>query len=467
MCFRFGLADSAWRGYHCVVLPVERLIMLYSQSFARRMAAASPAVFISVAGLFAFVAYGCIYAFRKPFTAGTYADLELWGIQFKIVLVTAQVAGYALSKFIGIRIISGMTPDRRSVYLFGLVGIAMLSLWGFALTPFPWNAAWMFVNGLPLGMAWGLIFSYLEGRRVTEALAAMLCINFIISSGFVKSIGKWLLGSQGVSEMWMPFIVGLLFLPVLLVCIWVLAHLPPPNSSDIAQRTPRTSMSREDRKALFQRYAPGLILLVATYLVLTIVRDVRDNFAVEIWDELGYKGQASILTTAEIPIAIFSLLSVGALMFVKDNFRALWLNHALAAMGALLLFGSTFLFQQGMISPVIWMITSGFGLFLPYILFNGVLFDRLMASFRERGNAGFLMYVADSIGYLGSVAVLIWRNFGAGEMSWLGFYVKLCNLGAGLILVFTAASFWYFLRKKEGGVPHVPTPINAYQQNYD
>lgn len=412
------------------------------------MASASPAVFIVVAGLFSFVAYCCIYAFRKPFTAGTYADLELWGIQFKIVLVTAQVAGYALSKFIGIRIISGMTPQRRTTYLFGLVGVAGLSLLGFAVTPFPWNAVWMFVNGIPLGMAWGLIFSYLEGRRVTEALAAILCVNFIISSGFVKTTGKWLLVSHGVSELWMPFVVALMFLPALLICIWVLEHLPPPSEADKAQRAPRNRMTSAECKALFMRYAPGLVLLVATYLVLTIVRDLRDNFAVEIWDELGFKGQASILTTAEIPVAICSLLAVGAMMFVKDNFRALWLNHALAVLGAILLFGGTFLFQSGLISPIIWMISSGFGLFLPYILFNGVLFDRLMASFRERGNVGFLMYLADSIGYLGSVVVLLWRNFGAGEMSWLNFYIKLCYLGAALCVGLMLLSWYYFFKKR-------------------
>jgi len=91
-----------------------------------------------------------------------------------------------------------------------------------------------------------------------------------------------------------------------------------------------------------------------------------------------------------------------------------------------------------------------------------VLFDRLMASFRERGNAGFLMYLADSIGYLGSVAVLIWRNFGTGEMSWLVFYTKLCNVGAGLVIVFAAASYWYFFRKKEAVSPQISTTINAY-----
>lgn len=428
--------------------------MLHSETLSRRLSSASPAVFIAVAGLFSFVAYCSIYAFRKPFTAGTYEDLELWGIPFKIVLVTMQVAGYALSKFIGIRVISGMNPKHRTNYLLGLVGIAGLSLAGFALTPFPWNAPWMFLNGIPLGMAWGLIFSYLEGRRVTEALAAILCVNFILSSGFAKTTGKWLLLDQGISEAWMPFVAAMLFLPALLLCIWVLEHLPVPSAVDQAQRTPRNRMTAAECKSLFVRYAPGLSLLVATYLMLTLMRDVRDNFAVEIWDELGYKGQASILTTAEIPVAVFSLITVGAMMFVKSNFRALWLNHGLALLGMLLLFAGTFFYQIGLVSPLLWMVLSGFGLFLPYILFNGVLFDRLMASFQERGNVGFLMYVADSIGYLGSVAILMWRNFGVGEMSWLEFYIHLCYTGAAICTGLLLFSWLYFIKKRAAAIPH-------------
>jgi hypothetical protein len=138
---------------------------------------------------------------------------------------------------------------------------------------------------------------------------------------------------------------------------------------------------------------------------------------------------------------------------VQDNFRALWLNHALTLAGAGLLAGSTFLFQNSQISPILWMMPSGLGLFLPYILFNGVLFDRLMASFRERGNVGFLMYVADSVGYLGSVAVMLWRNFGAGEISWLNFYIKLCYTGAAFCGGVMFLSWIYFFKKQSSTVP--------------
>jgi len=40
--------------------------------------------------------------------------------------------------------------------------------------PAPWNVAALFFNGLPLGMIWGLVFGYMEGRRTSEALGAIL-----------------------------------------------------------------------------------------------------------------------------------------------------------------------------------------------------------------------------------------------------------------------------------------------------
>lgn len=74
----------------------------------------------------------------------------------------------------------------------------------------------------------------------------------------------------------------------------------------------------------------------------------------------------------------------------------------------------------------------------------------ILAGFRERGNVGFLMYVADSTGYLGSVLVLLWRNFGTAGQSWLSFYTGLCYAGAGAVLVLALGSWWYFYRKQKG-----------------
>ena len=99
-----------------------------------------------------------------------------------------------------------------------LVGIAGVALVLFAITPAPYNIIWMLVNGFPLGMIWGLVFSYLEGRKNTEILGAGLCVSFIVSSGVVKSMGKYVMLSWGVSEFWMPFVTAMIFAIPLVIC---------------------------------------------------------------------------------------------------------------------------------------------------------------------------------------------------------------------------------------------------------
>jgi hypothetical protein len=423
-------------------------MQLFKQSAMRvRVEQSAPAVFVAYVCIASFTAYCCMYAMRKPFTAGSYAGLEWMGVQYKIILVVCQVIGYALSKFIGIRVISRMVPAHRAYWIIVLLSMAMLSLLGFALTPFPYNAFWMFLNGIPLGMIWGLLFGYLEGRRTTEILTAALSVNFIVSSGFVKSIGAWLLNEWGVAAFWMPFIAAVIFFPLLICSVWMLEQIPPPNAQDMAARAPRQPMTAQDRRRLWQQYAPGFIMLVVVYLILTIIRDVRDNFAVEIWAELGFSGKASILTLAEIPVALLALIGLSILILVKNNFKALWLNHILTVGAAILLAAATFLFQRGFLAPQAWMILSGFALFVPYIVFNGILFDRFLAAFREPGNVGFLMYIADAIGYLGSVLVLLWRNFGFSNWSWLEFYCFLCYAGSAIFGAFMLLSLRYFSNK--------------------
>src|SRR5579859_7721190 len=187
------------------------------------MSRAHPVVFTCVAGLAGFLAYFAMYAFRKPFTAATFDAVPGWhlALDYKIALVVAQVAGYALSKFIGVKVISEIQPEKRAGAIIGLIGLSWVALLGFALIPAPWNVVTLFLNGLPLGMIWGLVYGFMEGRRVSEVLAAMLCASFIISSGVDKSVGVWLMQSWHVDRFWMPAATGALFMPVLLVSVFV------------------------------------------------------------------------------------------------------------------------------------------------------------------------------------------------------------------------------------------------------
>src|SRR5579862_6743701 len=113
-----------------------------------------------------------MYAFRKPFSAATFAVVPGWtfALDYKIALVIAQVAGYALSKFIGIKVISELDPAKRASAILILILAALVTLVLFAVVPPPWNVIAMFLNGLPLGMIWGLVFGFMEGRRTSEVL---------------------------------------------------------------------------------------------------------------------------------------------------------------------------------------------------------------------------------------------------------------------------------------------------------
>ncbi len=213
------------------------------------LAKAHPIVFTAVAGLAGFSAYFAMYAFRKPFTAATFEHVAGWSfaLDYKIALILAQVAGYALSKFIGVKVISEIEPRHRAMAILGLIGASWLALVAFAVIPAPWNVAALFLNGLPLGMIWGLVYGYMEGRRVSEVLASMLCASFILSSGVVKSVGVWLMQVWHVDRFWMPAATGSLFMPLLLVSVWVLSRLPPPNARDVAERVQRLPMTAAER----------------------------------------------------------------------------------------------------------------------------------------------------------------------------------------------------------------------------
>jgi hypothetical protein len=410
---------------------------------------AHPAAFSLFAGTAAFSTYFAMYAFRKPFTAATFEDLAGWdfALDYKVALVIAQVVGYALSKVIGIKIISEMDHRRRAVTIVGLIGASWLALIGFAVTPAPWNVGALFLNGLPLGLIWGLVFSYVEGRRTSEVLGAILCASFILSSGVVKSVGKALLNA-GVPDLWMPAAAGLAFVPLLLVSVLALSRLPPPDAADEAARVRRGPMDGPSRAAFLRVYGPGVVLLVVAYILFTAVRDLRDNFAAEIWTALGFGETAAIFTASELPVAVIALAALAAIMVVRDNLRALLVIHGIVMLGASLLGGATLAYQFQLISPVAWMILSGAGLYLGYTPFNAMLFDRMIAATGKVGTAGFLIYLADASGYIGSVALLLFRNFGVADMNWLSFFIITCHVAALASLGLLAASVVFFARKR-------------------
>ncbi|MBT4864568.1 MAG: hypothetical protein HON53_05515 [Planctomycetaceae bacterium] len=384
-----------------------------------------------------------MYGFRKPFTAAGFEDALFWGIEFKTLVVSTQVLGYMLSKFIGIKVISEMPPQRRAVAILALVGSAEVALVLFGALPRPWNAGCLFVNGLSLGMVFGLVLGFLEGRRLTEALTAGLCASFILADGVTKSVGAWLL-QQGVAEDWMPSVAGLIFLVPLCVGVAMLAKIPPPNQQDIAARTARHTLTRSERWSLYRRYAGGLSLLVTMYLLMTLMRSFRADFARELWTGLGEPAAPGTFTRSEMFVALGVLVINGCAVLFRNNRVAFFVSLATCCLGFFAIAAALISRQAGIIGAFPFMVLVGLGLYLPYVAMHTTVFERLLAMTHQRGNLGFLMYVADAFGYLGYVAVMIAGNLWTTPENFLQFFIGLCWLATGLSVVCLLLSWRYF-----------------------
>jgi hypothetical protein len=229
----------------------------------------------------------------------------------------------------------------------------------------------------------------------------------------------------GVSERWMPAATGLLFLAPFALCVYLLWRLPPPTAEDEAKRVKRAPMDGAARWAFFQSSALGLSLLTALYVVLTAYRDFRDNFASELWASLGYADTPAIFAYSELPVAFGVLAALALLVRVQDNFKAMLWVHWVMLGGCALIGLSTLTFRAGLLGGEAWMITVGLGAYLAYVPYGSMLFDRLIAAIGSVGTAGFMIYLTDSFGYLGSIGINLYKNFGGGGLSWQDFFARL------------------------------------------
>jgi len=410
----------------------------------------SPAwAFILYVSLSSFTVYASMYGFLKPWSATGYDGITLFHISYKAVLVISQVAGYALSKFYGIRFIAGMLPEKRARYIILLVLMGWASLLLFALVPMPYNWVFMFVNGLPLGMIWGLVFSFLEGRKVTELMGAILATSFIFGSGIAKTIGKSLI-LHGVSESWMPFTAGGIFIIPLLLSTWLLNQTPPPTPEDVAQRTIRLPMDKALRHRFLRIFGLALIPTITAYVMLTVLRAFTEDFANELWAETGFKKNANVFANANAIVGVIVLAAIAGFFLIRNNYRAFQLNNVIIISGFVLAAGATVTYHLHFVSPFAWIIAASTGLYLGYVPYNCFYFERMLAAYKIPGNVGFLIYIADAFGYLGTAVVLLVKEFVHIRCTWVDFFTSMFYISAvtGILLVLLSSVLFSNIYRK-------------------
>ncbi|MDP4284936.1 MAG: DUF5690 family protein [Bacteroidota bacterium] len=416
-------------------------------SFLTNQLKTSKTFFIAWCMIAAFGTYFSMYAFRKPFNNGTYSGYYLWGLDYKVILIIFKVLGYMLSKFIGIKIISELKPSQRIKLVISLIVFSLISLFLFGLVPYPYNFICMFFSSLPLGMVWGIVFSFLEGRRLTEMLSFGLCFSLIVASGILKTIYFEVQSVFPMSEFWMPFVIGLIFLPVFCFFVWMLSVIPAPTEEDKLVRTERVPMTRKDKMKVIREYGFGLVCIVLTYAMLTMLRDFRDNFSVEIWTEIDKGFSDSVFSQTELIIGVVVLAIISSISLIRNNVKGFRVTFLTMIIGALITGLSTLLFHLHILTPFYWMLFIGMGMFLAYTPVQVVLFERMFGVFKTKGNAGFFMYMCDSIGYLGSVGLLLYKEFYMKNISWANVMIKFSYLLTGISVLLLIMSLLFFNRK--------------------
>jgi len=411
----------------------------------------------------AFGTYFCMYGFRKPYTAATYSNAFFFGIDYKFLLIIAQTIGYVAAKWAGIKIVSEIKPENRIKMLLGLIFLAELMLLCFGVIPRPWNVICLLLNGLFLGMVFGLILGFLEGRRNTEALIAGLCASFIVSDGVSKSVGKMLL-DNGVTENWMPFFAGVIFLVPTLIFITMLSYVPPPTAADVATRSARTPMQAQARWQFFKKYAPGLVGISLVYLFETLLRSIRADFAPELWRDLGYHQTPVLFTQSELIVSFGVTIVNGLTIFILNHYRAFRFSLLNCFVGfAIILFAVCGL-NYGL-GKFPFMILMGLGVYIPYVAVHTTIFERLIAITKERANIGFLMYLVDSVGYTGYIILMLFRYATPPGESILSIFLKICiclGIAGAAIIIFCTGYFKKKLQTNERDVTQLTTGQSSY-----
>lgn len=406
-------------------------------------------LFILWAGGAALLSYSLVYALRKPFTAATFDGMDFFGMDYKTAASMVQISGYFLSKLAGIKLISELKKENRLRFIVWAVLGAELSLVAFGFLPCPFNVFALFFNGLSLGCMWGVIFSFLEGRRTTDLLAALMGMSIAVSSGAAKSAGLFVMDAWQVSEFWMPALIGGVALPLLLLLGWLLNRLPAPTEADKAQRTERVTLDRQGRLRILKDFFPVLLLLFVANLFITILRDVKEDFIVNIIDVEAAGLSSWAFAKIDGLVTLIILCLFGLMTLVRDNLRVLCILLVLVTGGAVGLSTLAFNYDSLQLPTVTWLFLQGLFLYVVYLSFQTLFFERFIACFRIKGNVGFFIVTLDFIGYTGTVVVLACKEFLSPDIDWLAFYNQLSGY-VGLVssVAFVAAAIYIVMRHR-------------------
>ena len=147
-----------------------------------------------------------------------------------------------------------------------------------------------------------------------------------------------------------------------------------------------------------------------------------------------------------IILAVFATLAL-----VKSHIKVLSILLTLVIAGAITLSFVAFNYHTLQLSPLVWLFIQSLCLYFSYLSFQTIFFDRFIACFRIKGNVGFFIAMVDSIGYTGTVLVLVFKECFNPDLDWLEFYNTMAGtVGLVCLFAFTISMVYLMQRYKKG-----------------
>jgi uncharacterized membrane protein YhdT len=230
----------------------------------------------------------------------------------------------------------------------------------------------------------------------------------------------------------------------------MLSRIPPPDQHDESARSKRQPMSREDRMRILRTYAGGLAAISCMYLLVTILRSLRDDFAPEILAGLGATVKPSAYASIDMWVALIAMIANGSSVLIANNRAALQTSLGICGLGFVVTLAAVFLQRTTPLSPEWMMVMVGAGLYLPYVAVHTTIFERVIALTRDRANVGFLMYLADALGYCGYVALILGKSFipksSDGSNDIVTWFLAACAFASVASLILIVIAMFQFIR---------------------
>jgi hypothetical protein len=355
--------------------------------------------------------------------------------------------GYLVGKFVAIQMVPAVPNDR----IFGALVLAPVTatfLWTiFGLTSLGTSNYTFLVIGFcvfPMAFVWGLLYRYLEGRQGADIIGAALSVSYILAGGAGKSLGKSIL-EAGINEYFMPAVVAAATLPVYIFFAFLVSCLPPPSLRERRLQTVRVPMSKENQVKFLFDFWPGVMAILIAYSCLSALRVFRDCFQAEIWEELYDDSSPEVFTLTELPVALAVCGALATLNLIEKNALSVRVMHIVFILGNLIAITSQLLFDAEKITGTLWFIMLGVGVYVAYVPIAAVFSDRLMAALQAPGTATLIMNLWDAVGPIGTVSILLWRDFGdASDTDHYEFYSSFSIFCLVACFICNAFALWYW-----------------------